>query len=181
MFSAFQLYIGWGWGGERDNCKKISKGMHRFMREPRNDRKRNEYCITVPRTFVHDCSYPIQPSHPTHRSLPGPLFLQVTSHPNHSRYPCFLVILVIPPTLPSCPKQQNHHCGVYYPRHLSQPIHPCHPSICSHRSYPSHHSHSIHPSHPSHPSPPSHPSCPSPLVIILRKPFLCIRILGDMW
>ena len=30
--------------------------MHCFMRKLRNDRK-YEYCITVPRTFVHDCSY----------------------------------------------------------------------------------------------------------------------------
>ena len=27
------------WGGGRENCKKISKGLHFFKREPRNDRK----------------------------------------------------------------------------------------------------------------------------------------------
>ena len=35
IFSEFQLCIGWG----RENCKKISKRMHCFKREPRNDRK----------------------------------------------------------------------------------------------------------------------------------------------
>ena len=34
-FSEFQLCIGWG----RENCDKISKRMHCFNREPRNDRK----------------------------------------------------------------------------------------------------------------------------------------------
>ena len=28
------------------------------MREPENDRKIYEYCITVPRAFVHDCLNP---------------------------------------------------------------------------------------------------------------------------
>ena len=50
-FFGFQLCIGWGKG----DCKKFSKRMHRFKREPRNDRK-YEYCSTVPRTFVQDCS-----------------------------------------------------------------------------------------------------------------------------
>ena len=35
FFSEFQLCIGWG----TENCKKISKRMHCFMREPRNERK----------------------------------------------------------------------------------------------------------------------------------------------
>ena len=35
IFSEFQLCIGWG----RGNCKRISKRMHCFKREPRNDRK----------------------------------------------------------------------------------------------------------------------------------------------
>ena len=37
IFSEFQLYI--GWGGGRKNWQKISKMMHCFKREPRNDRK----------------------------------------------------------------------------------------------------------------------------------------------
>ena len=36
------------------NCRKISKRMRCFMREPRMTEK-YEYCITVPRTFVHNC------------------------------------------------------------------------------------------------------------------------------
>ena len=35
FFSEFQLCIGWG----RENCKKISKTLHCFKREPRNNRK----------------------------------------------------------------------------------------------------------------------------------------------
>ena len=35
IFSEFQFCIGWG----RENSKKISKRMHFFIREPRNDRK----------------------------------------------------------------------------------------------------------------------------------------------
>ena len=35
IFSEFQFCIGWG----RENFKKISKRMHFFIREPRNDRK----------------------------------------------------------------------------------------------------------------------------------------------
>ena len=39
-----------------ENCKIIVKRMaHCFMREPRMTEK-YEYCIAVPRTFVHDCS-----------------------------------------------------------------------------------------------------------------------------
>ena len=37
IFSEFQLCIGWGWG--RENCKKISKRIFCFIREPRNGRK----------------------------------------------------------------------------------------------------------------------------------------------
>ena len=44
--------------GGRENCKKISKMMHCFKREPINDRK-YEYCSTVPRTFVQDCRSPM--------------------------------------------------------------------------------------------------------------------------
>ena len=43
------------YGGGRENRKKISKRMQCFKREPRNDRK-YEYCSTVLRTFVQDCS-----------------------------------------------------------------------------------------------------------------------------
>ena len=35
FFSEFQRCIGWG----RENCKRISKRMHCFMRESRNDKK----------------------------------------------------------------------------------------------------------------------------------------------
>ena len=35
FFPSFNFVIGW----ERENCKKISKRMHVFIREPRNDRK----------------------------------------------------------------------------------------------------------------------------------------------
>ena len=35
IFSKFQFCLGWG----RENFKKISKRMHFFIREPRNDRK----------------------------------------------------------------------------------------------------------------------------------------------
>ena len=35
FFSEFQHCIGWG----RENCKRISKRMHYFMRESRNDQK----------------------------------------------------------------------------------------------------------------------------------------------
>ena len=35
IFSEFQFCIGWG----RENCEKISKRMHCFKRDPRNDRK----------------------------------------------------------------------------------------------------------------------------------------------
>ena len=44
-----------GGGGGRESCKKISKKIHCFTREPRMTKK-YKYCITVPRTFVHDCS-----------------------------------------------------------------------------------------------------------------------------
>ena len=40
IFSEFQLFIRWG----RENCKKISKRMHCFKREPINDRKILQYC-----------------------------------------------------------------------------------------------------------------------------------------
>ena len=56
FFSEFQLCIGWG---GRENCKKISKTLHCFKRGPRNNRK-YEYCSTVPRTFVQDCSNEIR-------------------------------------------------------------------------------------------------------------------------
>ena len=39
FFSEFQLCIGWG----RENCKKISKTLHCFKREPRNNRKILQY------------------------------------------------------------------------------------------------------------------------------------------
>ena len=52
--NSFRVSICTGWGG-RDNCKKISKRMHCFMKEHRMTEK-YEYCITVPRSFVHDCS-----------------------------------------------------------------------------------------------------------------------------
>ena len=50
ILSEFQLCI-----GGRENCKKISKTMHCFMREPRNYRTMwiLHYCPI--RTFVHDC------------------------------------------------------------------------------------------------------------------------------
>ena len=51
FFPRFNLYR----VGGRDNCKKISKRMHCFMKEHRMTEK-YEYCITVPRSFVHDCS-----------------------------------------------------------------------------------------------------------------------------
>ena len=53
IFSEFQLCIGWG----RENCKKISKRMHCFKREPRNDRKIwiLQYC---PKDFFQDCLNP---------------------------------------------------------------------------------------------------------------------------
>ena len=41
--------------GGSENCKKISKRIHCFTTEPRMTKK-YKYCITVPRTFVHDCS-----------------------------------------------------------------------------------------------------------------------------
>ena len=43
-------------GGGRENSKKNSKRMHCFMRKPRMKEK-YEYCITVPRTFAHYCSF----------------------------------------------------------------------------------------------------------------------------
>ena len=47
------------WGG--GNCKKISKRMHCFMREPRMTEK-FEYCITVLGTFIHNYSCFRRPS-----------------------------------------------------------------------------------------------------------------------
>ena len=41
------------WVG-RENCEKISRKMHCFMREPRMTEK-SEYCITVLGTFIHNC------------------------------------------------------------------------------------------------------------------------------
>ena len=43
------------WGEGSENCKNISKRMHCFMRSPEKT-ENCEYCITVPRTSVHDCS-----------------------------------------------------------------------------------------------------------------------------
>ena len=58
FFRVSTLYRVGGWGGRkgRENCKKISKRMPCFKREPRMTEK-YEYCRTVPRTFVQDCSY----------------------------------------------------------------------------------------------------------------------------
>ena len=47
---SFSFVYGGGGGGE--TCKKVSKRMHCFKREPRNE---YEYWSTVPRTFVRDC------------------------------------------------------------------------------------------------------------------------------
>ena len=44
---------GGGGVGGRGDCKKISKRMHCFMREPRMTEK-SEYCITVLGTFIHN-------------------------------------------------------------------------------------------------------------------------------
>ena len=51
IFPSSNFWIGWG----RENCKKISKRMHYFKREPGNDRIIWIFS-TVPRTFVQDCS-----------------------------------------------------------------------------------------------------------------------------
>ena len=51
-----------------------------------NPDKKYDFCITVPRTFVHDCSYLSHPTHPSHHS---PLYIPVTSHPNHPKYPYY--------------------------------------------------------------------------------------------
>ena len=51
-----EFCIRWGGGGGiggRGDCKKISKRMHCFMREPRMTEK-SEYCITVLGTFIHN-------------------------------------------------------------------------------------------------------------------------------
>ena len=40
----------------RENCKKISKRMHRFKREKEMTEK-YKYCSTVARTFVQDCGF----------------------------------------------------------------------------------------------------------------------------
>ena len=48
--------------------------MQCFMREPENDRKIYEYCITVPRAFVHDC---LNPGFLGKNSLFSPFFLRL--------------------------------------------------------------------------------------------------------
>ena len=56
IFSESKLCMGLKGGrGGGEKCKKISKRKHCFMREPRMTEK-YEYCITVPRTFVYDCT-----------------------------------------------------------------------------------------------------------------------------
>ena len=60
--------------------RKFQKGCTVLLGNPD---KKCDYCVTVPRTFVHDCSYP---SHPTH---PSPLYIPVTSHPNHPKNPYY--------------------------------------------------------------------------------------------
>ena len=69
-----------------------------------NPDKKYDYCITLPRTFVHDCSYPSQSSRPTH---PSPLCIPVTSHLTVIilGIPIILVIVVIAPTLASPPSE----------------------------------------------------------------------------
>ena len=54
IFSGFQRCLGLGEKELQDNCKK--DGL--FYKGAQNDRKKlYEYCITVPRTFVHNCSF----------------------------------------------------------------------------------------------------------------------------
>ena len=82
FFSELQLCIGWG-GGGGGTTRKFQKGCPVLLGNPD---KKYDYCITLPRTFVHDCSYPSNPSHLSHHS---PLYFPLTSHPNHPRYPYY--------------------------------------------------------------------------------------------
>ena len=52
VYPEFLLSFSFVYGGGGETCKKVSKRMHCFKREPRNE---YEYWSTVPRTFVRDC------------------------------------------------------------------------------------------------------------------------------
>ena len=52
IFSDFQLCIWWGEGKLQENLEKDAL----FYDGPRMTEK-YEYCITVPRTFVHECRF----------------------------------------------------------------------------------------------------------------------------
>ena len=52
IFSEFQLCIGWGEGELQENFEKDAL----FLRGIREMTEKYEYCSSVPRTFVQDCS-----------------------------------------------------------------------------------------------------------------------------
>ena len=60
FFSEFRLCIGWGGSGGRENCEKISKKKCTVWRGNREMTEKYEYCSTVPRTFVQDCSFSLR-------------------------------------------------------------------------------------------------------------------------
>ena len=90
IFSDFQLSVGWG----RENCKKISKTLHCFKREPRNNRK-YEYCSTVPRTFVQDCSNEIRAGAGREKQ-----YGRITFPPKKKRIYCYRLEYYSPITMP---------------------------------------------------------------------------------
>ena len=90
IFSDFQLCVGWG----RENCKKISKTLHCFKREPRNNRK-YEYCSIVPRTFVQDCSNEIRAGAGREKQ-----YGRITFTPKKKRFCCHSLEYCSPITMP---------------------------------------------------------------------------------
>ena len=90
IFSDFQLCVGWG----RENCKKISKTLHCFKREPRNNRK-YEYCSIVPRTFVQDCSNEIRAGAGREKQ-----YGRITFPPKKKRFCCHSLEYCSPITMP---------------------------------------------------------------------------------
>ena len=143
-------------GGGGGTTRKFQKGCPVLLGNPE---KKYDYCITLPRTFVHDCSYPSNPSHLSHHSA---LYFPLTSHPNHPRYPYYFSRC----SYPTHPSQSSQSTKSPLLSLLPQTSQSTHSSLSSQSrsycSYPSHLSHSIHPSHPSHPSHPNQLCHPGP-------------------
>ena len=72
IFSKFQLCIRWGEGELQENFQKGCT----VLRGKREMTEKYEYCSTVPRTFVQDCT-----SYVSHKSIPWGL--SVCQTPNH--------------------------------------------------------------------------------------------------